>query len=177
VPPEDPNDLVAYKVGPGDTLKFFVWKEPDLSGDLQVRLDGKVTIPLLGDVEAVSRTTEQLAEEVSKALKKYLSAPQVTVGLVLSASGRFYVLGQVARPGDYPLRGRTTVLQGLALAGGFKEFAKTDSIVVLRQDKGFFLPKGRPSETFITVNYKKLEGARDVGENIVLRPGDTVLVP
>jgi polysaccharide export outer membrane protein len=176
-PVEDPNEPSAYKVGPGDILKFFVWKEPDLSGELQVRLDGKVTIPLLGDVEAATRTTEQLATEVSKALKRYLAAPQVTVGLVSSASSRFFVLGQVVKPGDYPLRGRTTVLQGLALAGGFKEFAKTDSIVVLRQDKGFFLPKGRPSETFITVNYKKLEGAKDVGENIVLRPGDTVLVP
>jgi polysaccharide export outer membrane protein len=179
--PSAPSDESAesppYKVGPGDVLKFFVWKEPDLSGELVTRIDGKVTIPLLGDVEASGRTPEQLASEVSKALKRFLAAPQVTVGLVSSASGRFFVLGQVARPGDFPLRGRTTVLQGLALAGGFREFAKTDGIVVVRQDKGFFLPKGRPSETFITVNYKRLEGAREVGENIVLRPGDTILVP
>jgi polysaccharide export outer membrane protein len=170
-------EAAQYRIGPGDSLKFFVWKEPDLSGELVVRLDGKVTIPLLGDTEATGRTPEQLAAEVSKALKRFLAAPQVTVGLVASASGRFYVLGQVARPGDFPLRGRTTVLQGLALAGGFREFAKTDSIVIVRQDKGFFLPKGRPSETFINVNYKKLESGKDLGENIVLRPGDTVLVP
>lgn len=167
----------AYKIGPGDVLKFFVWKEPDLSSELSVRIDGKVTIPLLGDVDASGRTPEQLATEVAKTLKRFLAAPQVTVGLVSSASGRFFVLGQVARPGDFPLRGRTTVLQGLALAGGFREYAKTDGIVVVRQDKGFFLPKGRPSETLITVNYKKLEGGKDVGENIVLRPGDTILVP
>src|SRR5215510_10475632 len=73
VPVEDPNEPSAYKVGAGDTLRFFVWKEPDLSGELQVRMDGKVTIPLLGDVEASSRTTEQLATEVSKALKRYLA--------------------------------------------------------------------------------------------------------
>ena len=158
-------------------LRVFVWKEPELSGELQVRFDGKVTIPLLGDIEAAGRTPEQLAGEVAKAFRKFLAAPQVTIGVVSANNARFFVLGQVARPGDFPLRGRTTVLQGLALAGGLREFAKTDSIVIVRQDKGFFLPKGRPSETFITVNYKKLEGAKDVGENVVLRPGDTVLVP
>ncbi len=172
-PPEDDN----YRIGPGDLLKFFVWKEPELSGELQVRFDGKVTIPLLGDMEATGRTPEQLAGEVLKALKRFLAAPQVTVSVTNSNSGRFYVLGQVARPGDFPLRGRTTVLQGLALAGGFREFAKTDSIVIVRQDKGFFLPKGRPSETFISINYKKLEAGKDVGENVPLRPGDTILVP
>jgi polysaccharide biosynthesis/export protein len=174
---EESAEALAYKIGQGDMLRVFVWKEPELSGELQVRFDGKVTIPLLGDVEAAGRTPEQLAGEVAKAFRRFLAAPQVTVGVVNSNNARFFVLGQVARPGDFPLRGRTTVLQGLALAGGLREFAKTDSIVIVRQDKGFFLPKGRPSETFITVNYKKLEGAKDVGENVVLRPGDTVLVP
>jgi polysaccharide biosynthesis/export protein len=174
---EETPDALAYRIGQGDMLRVFVWKEPELSGELQVRFDGKVTIPLLGDVEAAGRTPEQLAGEVSKAFRKFLAAPQVTIGVVSANNARFFVLGQVSRPGDFPLRGRTTVLQGLALAGGLREFAKTDSIVIVRQDKGFFLPKGRPSETFITVNYKKLESARDVGENVVLRPGDTVLVP
>ncbi len=167
----------SYHIGPGDLLKFFVWKEPDLSGELQVRFDGKVTVPLLGDLDATGRTPEQLSAEVLKALKRFLAAPQVTVSVVNSNGARFYVLGQVARPGDFPLRGRTTVLQGLALAGGFREFAKTDSMVIVRQDKGFLLPKGRPSETFIPVNYKRLESGKDVGENVLLRPGDTILVP
>jgi polysaccharide export outer membrane protein len=170
-------DDESYRIGPGDLLKFFVWKEPELSGELQVRFDGKVTVPLLGDVDATGRTPEQLSGEVLKALKKFLAAPQVTVSVVNSNGARFYVLGQVARPGDFPLRGRTTVLQGLALAGGFREFAKTDSMVIVRQDKGFLLPKGRPSETFIPVNYKRLEAGKDVGENVLLRPGDTILVP
>ncbi len=174
---EELPEAMAYKVGPGDVLKVFVWKEPELSGELLVRFDGKVTIPLLGDMEASGRPPDQLAAEVAKAFRRFLAAPQVTIGVVSSNNARFFVLGQVARPGDFPLRGRTTVLQGLALAGGLREFAKTDSIVIVRQDKGFFLPKGRPSEAFITVNYKKLEGARDVGENVVLRPGDTILVP
>jgi polysaccharide export outer membrane protein len=170
-------DDEAYRIGPGDLLKFFVWKEPDLSGELQVRFDGKVTVPLLGDVDATGRTPEQLSAELLKALRRFLAAPQVTVSVVNSNGARFYVLGQVARPGDFPLRGRTTVLQGLALAGGFREFAKTDSMVIVRQDKGFVLPKGRPSETFIPVNYKRLESGKDVGENVLLRPGDTLLVP
>jgi polysaccharide biosynthesis/export protein len=174
---QDTIDPVEYRIGPGDVLRLFVWKEPELSGEVTVRFDGKVTVPLLGDLEASTRTPEQLSAEITKALKRFLAAPQVTLGIVNSNSARFFVLGQVARPGDFPLRGRTTVLQALALAGGFREFAKTDSIVIVRQDKGFYLPKGKPAETFLPVNYKKLEGGKDLGENVLLRPGDTVLVP
>jgi polysaccharide export outer membrane protein len=168
---------VEYRIGPGDVLRLFVWKEPDLSGEVTVRFDGKVTVPLLGDVDASSRTPEQLASEVSKSMKRFLVAPQVTLSVVNSNSARFFVLGQVMRPGDFPLRGRTTVLQALALAGGFREFAKTDSIVIVRQADSLSLPAGKPAETFLTVNYKRLESAKDVGEDILLRPGDTVLVP
>lgn len=176
-PAEETPEQSEYRIGPGDVLQLFVWKELDISRELTVRYDGKVTIPLLGDVDASGRTPAQLAADVTKLFKRFLADPQVTVGVVNASSARFYVLGQVARPGDFPLRGRTTILQGLALAGGFKEFAKTDGIVIIRQDRGIFLPKGRPAETFITVNYKKLESGRDVSENIVLRPGDTILVP
>jgi polysaccharide export outer membrane protein len=168
---------VEYRIGPGDVLRLFVWKEPDLSGEVTVRFDGKVTVPLLGDIDASARTPEQLASEVSKSMKRFLVAPQVTLALVNSNSARFFVLGQVVRPGDFALRGRTTVLQALALAGGFREFAKTDSIVIVRQTEGFSLPMGKPAETFLTVNYKRLESAKDVGEDVLLRPGDTVLVP
>jgi polysaccharide export outer membrane protein len=87
------------------------------------------------------------------------------------------VLGQVAKPGDFPLTGRTTVIQGLALAGGLKEFAHPESIVIVRQDRGIYVPKGRPSESLIQVNYKKLEDGKDLSQNVVLRPGDTILVP
>jgi polysaccharide export outer membrane protein len=175
--PQDSVEPVDYRIGPGDVLRLFVWKEPDLSGEVTVRFDGKVTVPLLGDIDATARTPEQLASEISKAMKRFLVAPQVTVALVNSNSARFFVLGQVVRPGDFPLRGRTTVLQALALAGGFREFAKTDGIVIVRQAEGFSFPAGKAAETFLTVNYKKLENAKDVGEDVLLRPGDTVLVP
>jgi polysaccharide export outer membrane protein len=158
-----------YRIGAGDVLQLFVWKEPDLTRDVTVRLDGKVTIPLLGDVTAAGETPQKLADAVATRLKTFLNAPQVTIGIAQATSARFHVLGQVGKPGDFPLTRTTTVLQGLALAGGFKDFAKTDSIVIIR-DEG-------QGQTSIPVNYKKLEGGHDLSQNIPLRPGDTILVP
>jgi polysaccharide export outer membrane protein len=160
---------IDYLIGPADLLQIFVWKEPELSRDVNVRLDGKITVPLLGDVEAAGRTPQQLGEELAKSLSKFLETPRVTVGVSQANSTRFYVVGQVGKPGDFPLSGRTTVLQGLALAGGFRDFAKTDSIVIIRQD--------RNGQVVIPVNYKKLEDGKDISQNITLRPGDTVIVP
>jgi polysaccharide biosynthesis/export protein len=170
-------DTQDYRIGPGDVLQLFVWKEPELTREVAVRPDGKVTIPLLGDVDATGRLPQQLATDVTKMLARFIEVPVVTIGVKSSNSARFYVLGQVGHPGEFPLAGRTTVLQGLALAGGFREYARTDGIVVVRQDRGVFVPKGRPSETFIPVNYKKLEDGKDLSQNIVLAPGDTILVP
>jgi polysaccharide export outer membrane protein len=163
------DQKIDYLIGPADLLQIFVWKEPELSRDVNVRLDGKITVPLLGDVEAAGRTPQQLGEELAKSLSKFLETPRVTVGVSQANSTRFYVVGQVGRPGDFPLSGRTTVLQGLALAGGFRDFAKTDSIVIVRQD--------RNGQVVIPVNYKKLEDGKDISQNITLRPGDTVIVP
>jgi polysaccharide biosynthesis/export protein len=175
--PDAAAEVVDYRIGPGDVLELVVWKEADLTRDVAVRADGKATVPLIGDIEATGRTSSQLASEITKALTRFVSAPQVTVSVKVAQSARFYVLGQVAKPGDFPLTGRTTVIQGLALAGGFKEFAHTESIVIVRQDRGVSLPKGRPSESLIQVNYKKLEDGKDLSQNVVLRPGDTILVP
>jgi polysaccharide export outer membrane protein len=158
-----------YLIGPGDVLQLFVWKEPELTRELTVRLDGRISVPLLGDVEATGRTPAQLAAELSKRFTRFLEAPQVTLGVAQANSTRFYVLGQVNKPGDFALTGRTTVLQGLALAGGFKEFAKTDSIVIIRREKG--------AETVVPFNYKRLESGKELAQNVALRPGDTVLVP
>src|SRR5215510_5760592 len=120
------DDRADYTIGPGDVLQLFVWKEPELTRELTVRLDGRISVPLLGDVEATGRTPAQLAADLSKRFTRFLEAPQVTLGVAQANSTRFYVLGQVNKPGDFALAGRTSVLQGLALAGGFKEFAKTD---------------------------------------------------
>lgn len=155
-----------YVIGPGDALQLFVWKEADLTREVTVRLDGKITVPLLGDVEAAGRTPQQLGVEVGNRLRKFFEAPQVTVGLAHAGSSRFFVLGQVSKAGAFPLTGRTTLVQALAQAEGFKEFAKLDRIVIIRED-----------QSFVTVNYKKLETASDISQNVVLRPGDAILVP
>jgi len=159
-----------YLIGPGDVLQLFVWKEPELSRDATVRVDGRITVPLLGEVEAAGKTTKSLAEELQASLAKYLAAPQVAVGVSQANSMRFYVIGMVNKPGDFPYLGQVSVVQALALAGGFREFAKSDEIQVLRKDKS-----GRG--TFLTVNYKKLESGKDVEQNIRLLPGDTIIVP
>jgi len=163
------DQKIEYLIGPGDILQIFVWKEPELTRDVMVRIDGRITVALLGDVEAAGRTPQQLGEELAKSLARFLETPRVTVGISQANSTRFFVLGQVFKSGDFPLSGRTTVLQGLALAGGFREFAKTDNIVIIRQEHS--------GQTIIPVNYKKLEDGKDTSQNVVLRPGDTIVVP
>jgi polysaccharide export outer membrane protein len=162
----EPNE---YRISAGDVLHLFVWKEADLSRDVTVRGDGKVTVPVLGDIEAANKTPAELAATLTKLYLRYLAAPQVTVGVVQPTVSRFYILGQVARPGDFVLNGRTTVLQGLALAGGFREFAKTDEIVIIRREGA--------RDVSTPFNYKRVQEGRDLSQNFVLRPGDTILVP
>ncbi len=158
-----------YLIGAGDVLQLFVWKEAALSRDVTVRLDGRITVPLLGDLDAVGRSPQQLASEIAAKLSRYVEAPQVTVGISQANSSRFYVMGQVTKPGDYPLAGQLTVLQALALAGGLKDYAKPDQIMILRTVRG--------SQAFLPFNYKKLEAGKDPSQNLVVRPGDTILVP
>jgi polysaccharide export outer membrane protein len=162
----DPAKVIGYKIGPADILQVNVWKEPDLTREFEVRLDGMITLPLVGDLLASGRTPSQLAETLTKELGRFIEAPRVTVG-VRANSARFYVVGQVTKSGEFPLTGRTTVVQGLALAGGFKEFANTAGIVIVRQD-----------QTVIQVNYKRIADGKDVStQNVFLAPGDTVVVP
>ena len=115
-------------------LQVFVWKEAELSRDVRVRPDGFVTVPLLGDVFAVAKTPKGLAAELAQALAQFVNAPVVTVTLGDSSTLRFYVVGEVNKPGEFPLLGRTTVMQALALAGGFREYAKTEEVKILRQE-------------------------------------------
>jgi polysaccharide export outer membrane protein len=158
-----------YVIGSGDVLQVFVWKEPDLSRDVTVRLDGKITVPLAGELLAAGRTPSQLATDLEGVLARFLTSPRVTLGVSVPNSARFYVIGHVVRSGEFPLTGPITVLQGLALAGGFREFAKTESIVIIRREEG--------NQRFLPVDYKRLEGGRDPSQNLVLSPGDTILVP
>jgi len=159
---------VNYLIGSGDVLQLFVWKEPDLTRDVTVRFDGKISVPLLGDVEAAGRTPQDLGKDLGEKLGRFVEAPVVTVAVTQPNSARFFVLGQVASPGGYPLIGRVSVLQALALAGGFKDFAKSDKIVIVRGDD---------SQKTLSVNYKKLEDGSELAQNVSLQPGDTILVP
>jgi polysaccharide export outer membrane protein len=168
-PPPPRTAVAPYVIGPGDVLQVFVWKEPDLTREVTVRADGKLTLPLLGDVEAAGRNPQDLSQDLSKALARFIEAPQVSVGVAQANSTKVYVIGQVGKPGDYALVGGMTVLKALALAGGFKDYAKTDSIVIVREEAS--------SQTIVPVNYKKLEGGKDLDQNVTLHPGDTIIVP
>lgn len=155
-----------YVIGPSDVLQITVWKEPELTRDLTVRLDGMITVPLLGDVVAAGRTPTQLADSLAQDLKQYIETPKVTVGVAQTNSARFYIVGLVSKSGEYLMSGRMTVLQALALAGGFRDFAKSDNIVIVRRD-----------QTVIPVNYKRITDGRDLSQNVLLLPEDTIVVP
>lgn len=164
--PAEASPTPVYKIGPADVLQVVVWKEADLSRDVIVRFDGMVTLPLVGEVQAAGRTPQDLASDLAKKLERFVEVPLVTVGVGEANSARFYVVGQVMKSGGFPLSGRTTVLQGLALAGGFQEFAKTDSIVIVREDR-----------TVIPANFKRIAEGKDMAQNVLLAPGDTIVVP
>jgi polysaccharide export outer membrane protein len=163
---EPPAAEPEYTIGPADVLQIIVWKEPDLTRDVTVRFDGVVTVPLLGDVRAAGQTPAQLGETLANGLKRFVEVPRVTVAVSQAKSARFYVVGQVQKSGEFPLAGPTTVLQALALAGGFKDFAKTESIVIVRKN-----------QAVVPVNYKRIADGKEVSQNVFLSPGDTILVP
>jgi polysaccharide export outer membrane protein len=155
-----------YTVGPGDVLQILVRKEPDLSRDVLVRLDGRITVPLLGDLKAAGRTPREISEEITRGLARFINAPSVTVAVGQATSARAYVIGQVVHSGEISLSVPLTVVQALALSGGFKDYAKRDSILIVGRDR---------KVTFF--DYKKFETGRDLELNINLKPGDTIVVP
>ncbi len=156
-----------YRMVPGDKLRIEVYKDAQLSQSLQVRPDGKVTLPLIGDVTAEGRTSIELRDALITSLKEYNTNPVVTVIVVETVPPMFYVMGEVNAPGSLPLKGQITVMQALAMAGGFKDFAKTNKIVVQR--------KGAAGISTLKFNYSDAVQGR--GQTIYLKPGDTVIVP
>jgi polysaccharide export outer membrane protein len=156
-----------YRLVPGDKLRIEVYKDTQLSQSLQVRPDGKVTLPLVGDVAAEGRTAIELRDALVTSLKEYNTNPVVTVIVVETVPPMFYVMGEVNAPGALPLKGQVTVMQALAMAGGFKDFAKTNKIVVQR--------KGAAGISSLTFNYG--DAVKGKGQMIYLKPGDTIIVP
>jgi polysaccharide biosynthesis/export protein len=159
-----------YVIGPEDVLAINVWKEPEISRSVPVRLDGAISLPLVGEVQAGGKTPLQLEREITKKLQAYISQPEVAVIVQEMRSKRFNVLGQVAKPGSYLLANSTTVLDAIALAGGFRDFAKEKSIYVLRHN-----PDG--TESRLPFNYKDVIKGKNTEQNIKLEPRDTVVVP
>jgi polysaccharide biosynthesis/export protein len=164
-PSEAPPD---YVIGADDTLHVAVWKEPDLTVTLPVRPDGKISMPLLDDVQAVGLTPMQLAESVKEKLKKYIADPRVTVVVTAMNSRRIFVTGEVNHPGAMALLPNMTVLQAIA-AAGFTQFANPKGIYLLRTGNG--------RQQKIPFNYKDVVKGKHPDENIPLKPGDTIVVP
>jgi polysaccharide export outer membrane protein len=159
----------SFVIGNDDVLAINVWKEPDISRSIPVRSDGKISLPLVGEVQAAGLTPLKLEKDIASKLKNYISEPEVTVMVQQVNSQKFNVLGQVVRPGSYVIANSPTVLDALALAGGFRDFAKKKSIYVLRQS-----PTG---ESRIPFNYKDVSQGKNMAQNIKLQPGDTIIVP
>jgi polysaccharide export outer membrane protein len=160
----------VYVIGANDVLSINVWKEPDVSRSVPVRSDGKISLPLVGELQASGQTPRQLEQEITKRLQNYISEPEVTVIVTDSKSQKVNIMGMVARPGAYLLTSSTTVLDAIAMAGGFKDFAKQKSIYVLRQ-----APEG--TQQRIPFNYKDVIKGKNPEQNIRLHAGDTVVVP
>jgi len=162
---QDPN----YVIGSQDMLDISVWREPDFSRTVPVRPDGKISLPLLNDMQAAGLTPSQLAAELTKSLNKFVTNPQVTIIVTQINSQRFYVLGEAARPGAYTLIPEMTILQALSNAGGFTPYANSKKIYLLREENG--------KQQKLLFNYKDVIGGKRTEQNIVLQNGDTIVVP
>ena len=156
-----------YRLVPGDKLRVEVYKDAQLSQSLQVRPDGKVTLPLIGDVMASGLTPIELRDQIANALREYVTNPVVTVIVVETVAPTVFVMGEVNNPGSIPLNQPITVLQALAMAGGFKDFANVKNIRVLR----------RTSRGVQTIGFNYKSAIKGEGSPVVLQPGDTVVVP
>ena len=162
---DDPN----YVIGPQDVLDISVWKEPELTRAVPVRPDGKISMPLLNDVQAAGRTPLQLAADITAGLKKFVTDPQVTVIVTTINSQRVFILGEVNHAGAYPLLPNMTVLQALSSAGGFTIYANLKKIYLLRAEEG--------KQVKHPFNYKDVLAGKAADQNIFVKAGDTIVVP
>ncbi len=158
-----------YKVGANDVLNIFVWNEPDLTQDISVMPDGRIIFPMIGEVMAKGRSVIDLKKIITEKLKDYVSNPEVTVMVRQSNSRQIYTIGKLNAPGPYPLAPDMTVLQALSTAGGFTEWADTKHVMVVR--------RGNDKETMLPFNYQDFIEGKNPAQNILLEPGDTIVVP
>ena len=166
--PESPSNS-DYRIGVGDLLNIQVWKETDLTRSVPVRPDGKISFPLLDDIQAAGLTPLELKAVLTEKLRQYLSEPRVTVLVEEVNSYKVYVMGEVLTQGALVLKNKTTLLQAISLAGGFTQYAKRNEITVLRRTA--------KRDERIILNYEKILTGRAPEQNLTLEPGDTVVVP
>jgi len=169
-PAAPPAASEEYVIGPDDLLAVNVWKEPEISRNVVVRPDGRISLPLAGDMRASGRSPVQLQADIKALLLNFLSNPEVTVIVQEARSQRFNILGEVEHPGAYPLSRSMSVLDAIAVAGGLRDFAKVGKIYVLRV-------KGDGSRVRLPFNYKDVIKGRSSSDNVELQPRDTVVVP
>lgn len=160
-----PVDPRTFQLGAEDIIVVRVWREPELSGQMVVRPDGQISMPLIGDLKATGLTPLQLAALITEKLSKFINGPEVSVSVQTVRSRRYSVTGEVMRPGAYPLVVPTTVLDALTQAGGFREFANTKNITVMRGSKR------------LKFNYKDVIKGKNMSQNILLENGDYIVVP
>ena len=158
-------DLKSYRLGPDDVLNIRVWREPELSGTHVIRADGKITMPLIKEIDTTGLTPDQLAKRITERLTELIKEPQVYVDVFQARSNKYYVTGEVGKAGVYYLTGPTRVFDALNLAGGFKEFANKKDIKIIRGNKR------------LKFNYNDVVKGKKLEQNILVEPGDTILVP
>lgn len=158
-----------YKIGSDDVLNIVFWREPDMSAEVVVRPDGKISLPLINEVQALGHTPEELRTVLMTQAKRFIADPNVAVVVRQIHSRKVFITGHVERPGSYPLGGPTTVLQLIALAGGLREYADSKHIVIMRSDSG--------RSVSLPFNYNDISKRKNLQQNVELRPGDTVIVP
>jgi polysaccharide biosynthesis/export protein len=159
----------GYLIGPDDVLSIVFWKDKDMTSDVQVRPDGKISLSLINEVMAAGLTPDQLREHLTEESKKYLDDANITVVVKQINSRKVYITGQIAKQGPYTLSGPTTVMQLISMAGGVAEFSDSKNIMVLRMENG--------RQVAHKVNYKELVAGKKLAQNIELKPGDTIVVP
>jgi len=163
------TDSDQYVIGPEDVLYIHVWREDALSRTVPVRMDGNISLPLIQEIKAAGLTPLQLKEALTKRLKEFIESPDVSVTVTEANSFKVYVSGQVRTPGVVRLRSETTILQLIPMVGGFTDWANQKKILIIRKENG--------KEKRLTVNYKKIIKGDDSDSNIILKAGDTIIVP
>lgn len=164
-----------YVIGPEDVLEISVWKNADLSKTLTVRPDGRISLPLIGDIQASGLTPEELRDNIVNRLNEYQETAIASVIVLSVNSYRIFILGEVKLPGTYLLKAKTTILQAISLAGGFTQFASKNKIVLVRRNNN---DDGGPEEKRVSINFSDLVyGDEKTDKNLVLKPGDTIFVP